>query len=282
VPAELVTAGEAFEDLIFYGLPRLPRPGEELKTSRFARVPGGGVIITAVTAARLGVATKAVSALSDLGSVTLRREGVAVRDLRRRGEAPAITAAISTARERTFVTFNGVNDQLEQRLLRELPGERGRHLHCAFFPSRCSRWTRVVRGLQRRGRTVSWDFGWNPPLARDREFPALLAALDLVFVNEAEAMLYSRKRSESAALAWWPGAARATVVKLGQRGAVYMSSQAVLRAPAPRVRVMDTTGAGDAFNGGYLAAFVRGAEVSACLRAGNAVGAASTTRAGGL
>jgi ribokinase len=282
VRVELVTAGEAFEDLIFYDLPRLPRPGEELKTSRFARVPGGGVIITAVTAARLGIATKAVSALSDLGRARLRAEGVAVRDVRRPGEAPAITAAISTGRERTFVTFNGVNDRLEQRLLRELPTQPARHVHCAFFPARCRRWVGVVRSLQRRGRTVSWDFGWNPPLASDPAFPALLAAVDLVFVNEAEAMLYSRKRSQSAARAWWPSAARATVMKLGRRGAVYLSAGAVLRAPAPRVRVVDTTGAGDAFNGGYLAAFVRGADVSNCLRAGNAMGAASTTEAGGL
>ena len=43
VPAvDLVTAGEAFEDLIFSGLSRLPRAGEEIRTSRFARTVGGG------------------------------------------------------------------------------------------------------------------------------------------------------------------------------------------------------------------------------------------------
>jgi sugar/nucleoside kinase (ribokinase family) len=49
---QLVTIGEAFDDLIFYDLPRLPRPGEELKTSRFARVAGGGAITSAISAAR--------------------------------------------------------------------------------------------------------------------------------------------------------------------------------------------------------------------------------------
>jgi ribokinase len=279
---ELVTAGEAFEDLIFYDLPRLPRAGEELKTSRFARVPGGGVIITAVTAARLGIRTRAVTAVGDLGRTHLRRERVVLRDVKKEGEAPAITAAISTGRERTFVTYNGVNDVLEARLLRELPREPARHVHCAFFPSRCARWVRVVRALQRRGSTVSWDFGWNPPLTSDSAFPALLQAVDLIFVNESEALLYSRRRSGRAAMAWWPGAARATVVKLGARGAVYLSRQAVLRAPAPRVKVVDTTGAGDAFNGGYLAAFVRGGDVGECLRIGNRAGAESTTRPGGV
>jgi len=282
VGVELVTAGEAFEDLIFYDLPRLPRPGEELKTDRFARVAGGGVIITAVVAARLGVRAMAVSALSELGRTKLREEGVALRDLRKPKEAPAITAAISTGRERSFVTYNGVNAVLERRLLRQLPRERATHVHCAFYPSRCSRWVRLVRDMQRRGRTVSWDFGWNPPLARDQGFSALLQALDLVFVNEAEAMLYSRRRTLSTALAWWPSASRSTIVKLGPRGAVHLTPQATLRAPAPRVKVVDTTGAGDAFNGGYLAAFVRGRDAATCLREGNKAGAESTTRAGGV
>ncbi|HQZ38127.1 MAG TPA: hypothetical protein PLH72_03715 [Vicinamibacterales bacterium] len=41
---DLVTVGEAFEDLIFLGLRRLPKPGEEVKTSHFARTVGGGAL----------------------------------------------------------------------------------------------------------------------------------------------------------------------------------------------------------------------------------------------
>jgi sugar/nucleoside kinase (ribokinase family) len=282
VRAELVTAGEAFEDLIFYDLPRLPRAGEELKTSRFARAPGGGAIITAVTAARLGLRTTVISAVGDLARAALRREGVTLRNLLRPGEAPALTAALSTARDRSFVTFNGVNDRLEPRLLAAVPRTEAVHVHCALYPKNCTRWVRVIAGLRRRGRTVSWDFGWNPDLARDRSFPALLGALDVVFVNEAEARLYSGKRSLDAALEWWRRTAPRTVVKLGRRGASCLSAHAVLRAPAPRVEAVDTTGAGDAFNGGYLAALVRGGGVAECLRSGNAAGARSTKRAGGL
>ena len=280
--AELVTAGEAFEDLIFYDMPRLPRAGEELKTSRFARAPGGGVIITAVTAARLGIRTTAITAVGDFPRRTLHAEGVALRNLLHEGEAPAITVAISMKRDRSFVTYNGVNDRLEARLLDELPRAAAAHVHCVFFAARCSRWLRIVRELQRGGCTVSWDFGWNPPLVQDESFEGLLRTLDIVFVNEAEARLYSRRRSLPAALAWWKDTARATVVKRGARGATYLSPQAVLRAPAPRVKAIDTTGAGDAFNGGYLAALLRGGDPAECLARGNQAGAASTTRAGGV
>jgi ribokinase len=287
VGGELVSVGEAFDDFIFYDLPRLPRLGEELKTSRFARVPGGGAITTAVTAARLGIRTRVVSAVSDFGQVRLRKEGVALRNLRRRDEEPAITVAISTGHDRSFVTYNGVNDLLESRLLRAVPRlpsptrGRARHLHCAFYPARCQRWVSIVRTLQSRGITVSWDFGWNPALTSDRGFPALLGVLNLVFVNQAEARLYSGATSLAAMFGWWQRSTRATVVKLGKRGAAYVSPHARLRAPAARVRVVETTGAGDAFNGGYLAEYLRGSDVGACLSAGNLAGARSTKRAGG-
>ena len=282
VRVELVTAGEAFEDFIFYDLPRLPRAGEELKTSCFARVAGGGAIITAITAARLGIRTAVISATSDLGRSTLRAAGVTLRDLRRPDEPPAITVAISTRRDRTFVTYNGVNDYLETRLLEAVPRVDARHIHCAFYPARCLRWVRLIQELQRRGRTVSWDFGWNPRLTDDAALPKLLGVLDVVFVNEVEARLYSGARSLPSAFAWWRSTARNTVVKMGRRGATYVSAHAVLRSPAPRVRAVDTTGAGDAFNGGFLAALVRGSDTTECLRMGNEAGARSTTKAGGV
>ena len=54
-PVDIVTVGEAFEDLIFAGLPRLPRPGEEIRVPIFHATIGGGAVITAIAAARLGL-----------------------------------------------------------------------------------------------------------------------------------------------------------------------------------------------------------------------------------
>ena len=68
---DLLTVGEAFEDLIFLDLDRLPRPGEEVKTSRFVATVGGGAVITAVAAARLGVSVRILSGLSDAACARL-------------------------------------------------------------------------------------------------------------------------------------------------------------------------------------------------------------------
>lgn len=280
---DLLTAGEAFQDLIFVGLPRLPRPGEELRTAWFAATIGGGALITGTAAARLGVRTLVLSALSREAVQSLHRDRMRVVNLKRPAEAHAVSVSLSTARDRSFVTFNGVNDRLEGRLPAALARHRARHVHLAFAPRDCGRWTRITRALRARGTTTSWDFGWNPDLRRARGFAALLGAADFIFVNEAEAALYSGARRGAAAAGYWRRAARNTIVKLGPRGSRWITGgRRDISVAAPRVRVVDTTGAGDAFNGGFLTAWLSGRASRDCLRLGNFVGAQSTRAAGGI
>ncbi len=280
--ARLLTAGEAFEDLVFLGLARLPNPGEELKTDAFHATIGGGAVITAIGTARLGLATSIVSALSDAAVTRLRRERVAVTNLRRAGEPHAITAALSTATDRTFVTFNGVNAVLEPRLRRALATTDATHLHLALCPRDVAAWTRLVGRLRRRGVTVSWDFGWNECLATDPALSALIDVLDLVFLNELEAPLYAHAPSLDAACTGLRTARSNVVVKLGVDGSRWLRADGDVSMPAPAANAVDTTGAGDAFNAGFLTAWLRKAGPEECLALGNDVGAASTERPGGI
>lgn len=280
--ARLLTAGEAFEDLVFVGLERLPGPGEEAKTDVFHATIGGGAVITAVGAARLGVATSILSALSPAAVTRLRREKVRVTNLRRANEPHAISAALSTATDRTFVTFNGVNAVLEPRLLKALATTSATHVHLALCPRTLAAWTKLVTRLRRRGVTVSWDFGWNKSLAADDGLAALMETLDLVFLNELEAPLYAHATSLDDAYLRLRTARSNVVVKLGDQGSRWLRVAGDVVMPAPAVDAVDTTGAGDAFNAGFLSAWLRGATPAACLATGNSVGAASTRRPGGL
>lgn len=279
---DLLTLGESFEDLVFSGLPRLPRPGEEIKTSTFLKTVGGGALITGVAAARLGLRVRVLSGTGPDAAMRLRQEGVSVVNLRRAGEPHAITAALSTKSNRSFVTFNGVNDVLEERLARALPRERARHVHFAFFPRDCRNWTAIVEACRARVISTSWDFGWNEGLLADRAFPRLLRALDYTFLNEQEMLLYGRRRDPRGALGVWRRHPRTIVLKLGARGSRLLAPGVDVSVRAPRVRVVDTTGAGDAFNGGFLYALLRGRAARDCLTAGNFVGAMSARAAGGL
>jgi sugar/nucleoside kinase (ribokinase family) len=279
----LLCAGEAFEDLVFVGVERLPRPGEEVRTDRFSATVGGGAVIAAVAAAGLGLEVALASGLSDAASRRLRREGIRVENLRKPGEPHAVTAAISTSAERAFVTFDGMNAQLGRRLPPVLRSTRANHVHLALYPRDTTAWARHLRTLRGRRISTSWDFGWNDVLARDPGLTSLIDALDVVFVNEKEAALYANTRNLRRALPYWRERRPLVVIKRGSKGSCAIdASGGEWSAKAPAVRSIDTTGAGDAFNGGFLTAWLRGRPVAACLAAGNRIGAASTRRAGGI
>jgi sugar/nucleoside kinase (ribokinase family) len=279
---DLVTAGEAFDDFVFFDLTSLPQPGHELKTNAFVRTVGGGAVITAVAAARLGLRCAVVSGLSVDAVRLLRRERVSIRNVRRRGEPAALTVALSTRRDRRYVTFNGINERLPRRIRGIVPGLRARHLHFAFYPRPCRPWIAVVEAIRSRGGSTSWDFGWNPGLARDPHLHPLAAAVDYLFLNRDEALLYARQTRLPAAIDRWRRCPRTVVIKLGADGSRLVGGGVDLHAPARRARVIDTTGAGDAFNAGFLVAALRGDRLPRALAFANRVGALSTRHAGGI
>lgn len=268
---DLVTAGEAFDDFVFYNLAALPAPGRELKTDAFVRTTGGGVVISGVTAARLGARVRIVAGLSADAAARLRRERVAVTNLRRHREPAALTVALSTPRDRRFITFSGMHARLPARVRALLVRTRARHVHLAMHPGRCGAWLPLLARLRARRSTISWDFGWNPDLPRDRKFSALVDSLDYLFVNRVEARAYRCRPS-----------AGVTVIRLGANGCRAVGAGIDLRVAAPRVRVVDTTGAGDVFNGAFLAARLRGEPLDRALRQANRLAAQSTRRPGGL
>lgn len=279
---DLICVGESFEDLIFAGLERLPRLGEELRTRSFTRTFGGGATITAVAAARLGVRTRIVSALADGAAVRLRAEGVQVTNLRKRSELHAITAALSTPKDRAFATFDGVNAILGPRINAALSKVQGRIVHAAMCPRDIPPLVDALASLRSRGVLISLDFGYDLNLAKDKNLPSLIAAADFLLVNEDEAKLYSKRRSLAQAESFWKSHARNTVIKRGASGSRWISARVTVEEAAPKVRPVDTTGAGDAFNAGFLAGLLSGLPARRTLRLGNTVGARSTQSVGGL
>ena len=278
----LVCAGEAFEDLIFIGLERLPNLGEEIKTNRFHATIGGGAVITAVKAARLGMRTRLISALSTAALRRLKKERLAITNLRKKREPHAVTAALSTGRDRAFVTFEGANAKLSRRIAKTLRKVRATHLHLCFYPQDCRYWAKQVAKLRKRGITTSWDFGWNEPLSRDPKLWKLVDALDFVFINEAEARLYTGAASVDRSMSQWRARKAITILKLGGQGAMWLAPDSHVHVAARKVKAVDTTGAGDSFNAGFLVAWLKGATPAQCLAAGNRAGAASTRKAGGI
>jgi sugar/nucleoside kinase (ribokinase family) len=271
---DIVTAGDAFDDLVFFDLAALPKRGERVKTGAFTRSPGGGAIITALTAARLGLRCAIVSGLSTEAAGLLRHQRISVTNLRRRDEPVAVSVALAKGRDRRSVTFNGMNDRLPARIRVALPRVRARHVHFAFDPRPCRPWIVFVERLRMRGITTSWAFGWHPGLARDAHFRKLATAVDYLLLNRDEALLYARHGELSKAMSRWRRSPRAVIVKLGQAGSRLVGGGVDAFVPVPRGRGRGTPPDGDAFNAGFLAARLRGADLITAITVGNRVGVA--------
>lgn len=286
----LIAAGEFFFDLIFYRIESLPRMGEELVTQNFGMALGGGAPNTAITAARLGRKVELATVLGDtsldrFAIEELAKEGIRPTLIRqRRGSMGALTVSVSLVNDRFFLTYPGSNVFLERYLL--APGTRkrlasGAHVHFGLSPRDWKPYAELVHWLKRQKVTTSWDLGWHPEAVRLPGFRDLYASLDVVFLNKLEALRYSGEKTPERAMRKLASPGQVIVVKLGSAGAMALGPAGVARAKPIEVEAVDTTGAGDAFNGGFLHRWMDGAGLQDCLLAGNICGALSTTKPGG-
>jgi ribokinase len=286
----LVVFGEFFIDLVFYDLPRVPRLGEEVKTASFARFPGGGLATTALVAASLGTPTAVITrvgrdALASPEWQKLVQSGISTEGCEFDQRLPtAMTVSAAFDGDRMMVTHDIINVKLEKlfrrsEVQRQLSTARHVHLACTMWPPDV--WAAAIRKLRNKGLTVSADLGWNPNVLKSRRLPALLGEFEFIFPNELEAQAMTGEKTVEAAA--WKLARRVhvPVIKLGADGSVAVSDGRLVRAKSIRVRAVDATGAGDAYNGGFLHGYLAGWPLEDCLRAGNICGALATTGAGG-
>jgi len=159
-----------------------------------------------------------------------------------------------------------------------------RHLHLSsFFLHRAlrPRMAQVFRAAKSKGLTTSLDTNDDPEDKWDADLAEVLRSIDILFVNEREANKIARTNDLNSALAKLSQIARLAVVKLGANGAIAREGSTEWRCSGLAIGTVDTIGAGDSFDAGYIHRFLQAADQEACLRYANAAGAFSTTQEGG-
>ncbi len=153
------------------------------------------------------------------------------------------------------------------------------HFHFANFysmPRLRTRAAETVRAARAANLTVSVDTGWDSQGRWLDDLGPGLPMTDLLFVNAEEArMLTGIADARAAGLRLRELGAGTVVVKLGRRGCLVLREGVEFSAAGYDVPVLDTTGAGDCFAGGFLAALGRGASLKEAARFANAVAAFS-------
>ena len=272
-----------FCDLIFTGLPELPRLGADLFGTGFDMVPGA-VFYTALALHRLGVrAGWACDFGDDFASRFVldaaRREGID-DSLFRLHDRPLrrVSVSFSFAHDRGFISYQDPlpNDSPIPLIERHRP--RVVLLsHLRYGPDLLA----LAAATHACGGLVYMDCQARPETLADPDVAAALRAVDIFAPNRDEALHLTSAATVEQALARLADLTQLAIVKCGADGALARRGAEIARAPGIVVPVLDTTGAGDCFNAGFLDGYLRGEALEHCLRRGNICGGLSTTARGG-
>jgi len=259
---------------------RLPAPGETVLALGRDRLPGGKGLNQAVAAARAGARTAFVASVgrddaADLLLAALRDAGVDPSAVGR-SDRPTGTALVTVQEsgENSIVVDPGANRDVRPAG----PGRAavtGARVLLAQLEVPLPVVAEAAAAAHDAGVTVVLNAAPSQPLPAD-----LLAAVDVLVLNEHELRDVTGLSSVDVALAVLADQVRAVVVTLGAEGARWRSADGAGSAPGFRAQVVDTTGAGDAFAGTLAAALAAGADLEPAVRRGTAAGALSVERAG--
>ncbi|MFN3322522.1 MAG: carbohydrate kinase family protein [Bryobacteraceae bacterium] len=255
---------------------------------------GGNGANTSYTLARLGVPVKLLGMVGrdSFGDVLIEKleaAGVDVSCVERGREATATTVAlVDPSGRRAFLHRPGVSAEVFASPIPFTSTHRERfafyHLANAFgLPLLRTSAAGSLQKARAVGLRTSFDAGWD---ARGEWMAVLgpcLPFIDLLFVNQDECrMLTGHTDARRAARTLLDSGAGAVVVKLGARGCAVFRVREEFESPGFRVAVIDTTGAGDCFAGGFLAGLYHGLSDLEAARLANATGALSVQRLGSV
>ncbi len=282
--------GDANIDIVIPGVEKFPLPGQEDEVDIMDTYVGGGSALFALGVGKLGLSPAFQGVLGrdcygEFIREEFRQKNVdyslsKISDKNKTG----ISLSFTNEKDRSFLTYRGTNAELD---LEEIQLDRVReagHIHITSYSGRKNhpQHMELLRKIkEQKDVTVSLDVGWDDTGEWFSGIYELFPYIDVLFMNEAEAVNYARTADVMEAVADFSKHCRLAVAKLGKRGSVAMTDGKLYQGRPYSVKAVDTTGAGDAFNSGFIYGYIKGRDINECLEYGNGCGALSVTAYGG-
>jgi sugar/nucleoside kinase (ribokinase family) len=285
IDCDILLPGNYFCDLIFTGLPQFPELGREVYTDKLT-VTVGGALNTVVALRRMGVEVGWIGQVgNDFFSrfvlETMEQEGVDGRLITRLDKSfQRATVALSYPHERAFISYIDPAPTPVEMVFEWLDRVRFHHLHFTSFQTH-PRTVELFDLVRERGASISMDCQDHPIRLDQPGVREILSRLTIFMPNAREALHLTGGDSIESAAALLRPLVSTLVIKDGENGAYAWQGDAHWHAPAIPVNPIDTTGAGDVFNAGFLAAWRDGRPLDVCLRWGTICGGLSTLGKGG-
>lgn len=288
MPAKVVVVGSLNMDLVTRAS-RLPRAGETLVGQTFSTVPGGKGANQAVASARLGAKVAMVGCVGSDAYGTQLRDALQVEGIDCQavsivdGSSGVALIVVDDNSQNAIVIVAGSNGQLTPASLQAFDAvlQAADVIICQLEVP-----MDTVGYALKRGRELGKTVILNPAPASAPLPAEWYASIDYLIPNESEASALSGVTVDSldsakvAATQLIKAGAGKVIITLGAQGALFTDGQVFEHLPAPKVKAVDTTAAGDTFVGGFAAALANGKREAEAIRFGQVAAALSVTRAG--
>jgi sugar/nucleoside kinase (ribokinase family) len=287
---DVTIAGEINLDLILHGFPREMPVERELLATGFQVTLGSSSAILAHNLAVLGsrVGFITCSGKDELGRMALDRVAETGVDLSRskshNSTGTGVTVLLPHGETRHILTYPGTIAELKVGDLDMDYLKSSRHFHLSSLylqRALAPDLPKLFEELKLAGLTISLDTNDDPDDRWGYPLDELLPFVDVFLPNERELCRITQKDTLEDALDVLSPRVPCIAVKRGLRGSAVKTRDQFISAQPVSVIPVDTIGAGDSFNAGFLFAWLQGLNDSECARAGNITGALSTLRSGG-
>jgi sugar/nucleoside kinase (ribokinase family) len=286
---DLLVIGEINPDLIVRGKDVVPEFGQAEKLVEEAQMTlGSSSVITACGAVRLGLNVAFIGLVGEdqFGHFMLesmQKRGIDVNAcLIDATNATGMSVILSTPDDRAILTYPGTIPSLRRDQIDESLFLQARHLHIGSYfllDALHSALPSLLRNAKEKGMTTSLDTNWDPSGRWD--LSAVLPHVDVLFPNRNEVQYIAGKEDFLEAVNVMALQVPTLAIKLGAQGGLARRGDKMATAPALGVEVMDTTGAGDSFNAGFLYGQLNNFTLEESLVLACACGSLSTRSVGG-
>jgi sugar/nucleoside kinase (ribokinase family) len=275
--------GELNLDLILYGLPPELILEHEHLAKELSITLGSS---SAIFAHNLSFSSCIGS--DPFGEICLQRLGDGGVDLSRvrrlKGKTTGLTVILPQRKQRYILTYPGTMYEMSMRELDLAYVFDAKHLHVSSYflhKGLRAQMIDIFRKAKESGLTTSLDTNDDPDNRWSGDIQLLFKYVDILLPNEREACKLAQVEDLERAAEILAQKVPVVVVKRGSQGAMVRVGKDKHSGFPPVVDPVDSVGAGDSFDAGFVHQFIRGAKVEDCLKYGNVAGALSVTRAGG-
>ncbi|WP_417444357.1 carbohydrate kinase family protein [Joostella sp.] len=288
---ELLVVGELNVDLILNQIQGFPKIGTEIIADKMNLTLGSSSAIMAANASAIGINTAfcGVVGNDDYGTfieAELEKKQVSAEFIKKTNEHQSgITIVMNYDQDRANVTYCGAMEALTIDLIPWNDIKGFKHFHLSnFFIQKGIRKdiTEIFKKAKECGLTTSLDLQWDPENKWDFDYKECLPFVDVFMPNKEEIFALTKKNTIKEAVSCIEEYANIIVVKMGEEGSIAFKNKEEYKATVfNNPELVDSIGAGDSFNAGFIKKYIEKAPLKECLRVGNLMGALNTTAAGG-